>query len=229
MKAILKPISKMLKYFILTFGILFSVNIKAQLITGQSLNFDGANDFVQLSGDNDFGKVSNFQENFTFEAWVLNDGSSTWARVFDFGDSTNDFIGFSPRSNNNKGAFFYRTGGGFTYILETESSFPINVWTHVVCRLESNGRASILLGDENTNDTEVAATLGWPKINNIVGTTKSYLGKSQYQDPHFKGNMREVRVWKKTRSPLKSMRLEIVNCQEQSQILLPISNSIKVL
>jgi len=200
MNTFLKPVLKSLKFAVLLLGVLISQIAQAQLSTGESLSFDGSNDYVQLSGDNDFGKVTNFQENFTFEAWVYNDGSNTWARVFDFGDSTNDFIGFSPKSNNNKGAFFYRTGGGFTYILETPSAFPMNVWTHVVCRLESNGRASILLGNENAPDTEVAATLGWPKVNNIFGTTKSYLGKSQYNDPYFKGNMREVRVWKKTRS-----------------------------
>lgn len=42
----------------------------AQLF-GEPLDFQtNGSSYVELSGDNDFGKVSNFQNEFTFEAWI---------------------------------------------------------------------------------------------------------------------------------------------------------------
>ena len=84
--------------------ILFSFNTNGQSV-GSSLNFDGVNDYVQLSGTNDFGAVSNFQNAFTFEAWVKNDGSGNWGRVFDFGDSTSEYIFFTPQASTGKPRF----------------------------------------------------------------------------------------------------------------------------
>ncbi len=163
-------------------------------VTGKSLSFDGVNDYIQLGGDNDFGAVTNFQSDFTFEAWVLNDGSNNWARVFDFGDSENDYIIFTVKTGDSgQCRFEYRTGGGVKYKIDG-GIFPTG-WTHIACRLGSNGEASILL-----NGGEVANASGWPWINNIFGTTKNYLGKSQFNDPYFKGLMKEVRVWKEHRS-----------------------------
>ncbi len=167
--------------------------------TGKSLAFDGVNDYIDLGGDNNFGTVSNFQGDFTFEAWVLNDGSNSWARVFDFGDSQNDYIIFTVKSGDNSQCRFeYRTGGGVKYKLDG-GIFPTG-WTHVACRLPASGEASIILTPASTGVSQEYGTTGWPPISNIVGTTKNYLGKSIFADPYFKGKMKEVRVWKEYRS-----------------------------
>jgi len=182
-------------FSLLTFvSILAISNLHAQT-TGSSLAFDGVNDYVDLGGDVNFGTVSNFSGDFTFEAWVYNDGSGTWARVFDFGDSTNDYIIFTVKSGDSgQCRFEYRTGGGTKFKIDG-GVFPTGVWTHVACRLPASGEASILL-----DGVEVASATGWPGISNIVGTTKNYLGKSQFNDPYFKGKIKEVRVWKEYRS-----------------------------
>ena len=176
-------------------SILTCSSANAQLF-GESLDFTtNGNSYVQLSGDNDFGKVSNLQGEFTFEAWVLSEGSKTWSRVFDFGDSTNDFIIFTTKSsNNNECEFSFRTGGGFTHRVHG-GVFPEG-WTHVACTLTSNGQATIYL------DGVEKGTTDWNKsINDIVGTTKNYLGKSLFNhDPYFEGKMDEVRVWKEART-----------------------------
>lgn len=184
----------------------FFSHICSGQLYGESLDFKtNGNSYVQFSGDNDFGKVSNFQGEFTFEAWVLSEGSKTWSRVFDFGDSTNDFIIFTTKSDNGECEFSYRTGGASRPLVKG-GVFPTG-WTHVACTLDSGGQATIYLNGE------IAGTTDWNRsINDIYGTTKSYLGKSQYaHDPYFEGKMDEVRVWKEARTQAEIQ--EWMNCE----------------
>jgi len=139
-----------LKLSMLLLLIISYQSINAQGLFGESLDFaTNGNSYVQLSGDNDFGKVSNFQGEFTFEAWVLAEGSKTWSRVFDFGDSTNDFIIFSTKSDNGECEFSYRTGGGSRPLVKG-GVFPTG-WTHVACTLDAAGVARLYLNGVNRN------------------------------------------------------------------------------
>ncbi|MFT4535889.1 MAG: hypothetical protein ACI9P5_003259 [Saprospiraceae bacterium] len=172
-------------------SVLFTNNLHAQQ-TGQSLDFDGIDDYVQLSGTNDFGSPANFSGDFTFEAWVLNDSSNPYGRIFDFGNSSLDFIFFTPENESGVCRFWFRKVGGpnsFTDYVLDGPVFPAG-WTHVVCRLASDGTASIVI-----NGVLAAAVGSWPPIANINGATTNYLGKSRYPDPYFNGKMKEVRVW----------------------------------
>ncbi len=189
----MRTVHSLAALFIAIIAIPFQTN--AQISTGTSLGFDGVNDYVEyVNAASDFGAVANFKDAFTFEAWVLNQGSGVWGRVFDFGDSTNEYILFTPNSGvDGNGLMEYRFFGGFKYRLSAPA-FPAG-WTHLACTLDELGNAKVYY-----DGVEVASASGWPKIDNIFGVSRAYLGKSQFADPYFKGRMQDVRVWKTART-----------------------------
>ena len=115
----------------------------------------------------DFGKVSNFQGAFTFEAWVLNDGTNNWGRIFDFGDSTGEYIFFTPQSSTGFPTFVFKPAGSPEYIIQPNSVFPTG-WTHVACRLDAAGNATLLY-----NGVEVGSSSGWPSPSSIASPSSS--------------------------------------------------------
>ncbi|MDF1695739.1 MAG: hypothetical protein P1U56_07915 [Saprospiraceae bacterium] len=198
-----------LSFFIALSLLAFSIQGECQTV-GKSLHFDGENDFVQLSGTNDFGAASNFQGAFTFEAWVLNDGTSNWGRVFDFGNNTNQYIFFTPKSSTGKPRFVLKIAGQNENIIQAPNSFPEG-WTHVACRIDETGNAALLF-----DGVVVETATGWPLISNMNSVTNSYLGKSQFSaDPYFKGNLKEVRIWKEARTT--SQINQWMNCEVSGQ------------
>jgi hypothetical protein len=187
-----------MKYFLLSaFLLFFSGWLLGQQDLSNSLHFDGVNDYVAFRNTvGDFGAVPNFQGEFTFEAWIKNDNTATWGRVFDFNDSTNDYILFTPNNGVNGNSLFeYRFGGTVKHRL-FGPAFPNNVWTHLAVTLDNAGNARMYF-----DGVEVANTSGWPSINGIYGVFNAYLGKSAFSaDPYFRGNLQEVRVWKEART-----------------------------
>ena len=162
--------------------------------TGKSVSFDGQDDFIYLGDASNFGTPSNFSGDFTFEAWVKNEGTGLWGMVFDFGDSVSDYIFFTPETSTGECRFEYRIQGGVPNFIDG-GVFPSG-WTHLACRLSAAGEASILI-----NGVVVASASGWPAIDAINGANANYLGESNWpQYPTFKGKMKEVRVWKEHRS-----------------------------
>jgi len=162
---------------------------------GKSLSFDGVNDYVKFSGNNDFGLASNFQGAFTFEAWVKDEGTQFTGRVFDFGGSFNNYITFLVYGGNLGSVFAFRGSDGTFYQFYVPP-FP-TTWTHLTCTLDETGTAKVFY-----NGVEVGSQSNWPTINDIYDRNNSTLGKSQWPgEPYFKGKMKEVRVWNDIRTP----------------------------
>jgi hypothetical protein len=177
--------------------------------TGQ-LALDGANAYVNLPND----LVSTYSS-VTFEAWIQDDGSAGWARIFDFGNSSagEDFpIGAGGASGttymflsqpsgfgNLRGAYTL-TGGGAGEQLVTWPGHAITVGqpTHVVWTSQGPARTGRLyvnavMVDANPNMTITPADVG--------PTSNDWLGRSQFNDPFFKGSFDEFRIYEGALTP----------------------------
>lgn len=168
------------------------------------LSLDGSSAYVNLP--NDLVKDYN---NITIEAWVQDDGSAGWARIFDFGNSSNGedfpigaagsagtqymFLSAPSGFGNLRGAYTVSGGGAGEQLIEwLGASLPVGQMKHVVWTTSGEAKAGRLYVDgvqvaENRNVTLTPAALG--------STSNNWLGRAQFNDPLFRGQFDEFRIW----------------------------------
>jgi hypothetical protein len=177
---------------------------------GGRLTLDGVTGYVNLPND----LVTSFQS-ITIETWVQDDGSGGWARIFDFGNSTAGedfpaptggaagtqymFLAFPSGFGNLRGAYTVGGGGAAEQLIEWVGNRPPpGQLVHVawVSRGPSQmGRLYVdgALVGSNPGVNLTPASLG-PTVNN-------WLGRAQFNDPFFRGQFEEFRIWDGAMTP----------------------------
>ncbi|MTJ48840.1 LamG-like jellyroll fold domain-containing protein [Dolichospermum sp. UHCC 0259] len=160
---------------------------------GQSLTFDGKDDYVSLPASSLGGAI-------TVEAWVYVDNAKlNWQRVIDFGNGqANDNIVLAWESTTGKMNFttYLTTAQGNQVTgIRTDEVFPDNKWVHVTAVNDGQGNAYIYWnGELKASGTGQAR----PKD---VNRSKQHIGKSNWsQDAFFQGKIDELRIWNTARS-----------------------------
>ncbi|EJL64423.1 LamG-like jellyroll fold domain-containing protein [Flavobacterium sp. CF136] len=158
---------------------------------GKALQLDGtANSYATLPT----GIVSTLND-FTISAWVKMDALANWMRIFDFGTGTSKYLFFSVQTG---------TAGSIRYAIKNGSSeqgitynfaTPLNTWTHFAVT-QSGNTCSIYI-----NGALVATTTSITIKPSAIGSTnQNYLGKSQWNDPMFKGAIDEFKIYSRALS-----------------------------
>ncbi|MCA9259457.1 MAG: RICIN domain-containing protein, partial [Planctomycetales bacterium] len=150
--------------------------------SGQAIQFDGVNDFVELPVG-----VADTQD-LTVAAWVYWDGGDAWQRIFDFGDDVNSYLFLTPRSGDDTLRFAITdAGNGVEQIIETEMP-PINQWVHVAVTLGGNTGVLYVDGEPRA--------AGQITLNpSDISPAHNYVGKSQWPDPLFSGAIDDFRIF----------------------------------
>ena len=142
-----------------------------------------------------FGTSSNLalgSGSFTVEMWVYISAlaSAGYSTLLDWrtnGNTPANIPLLGDGNNNGKLTFVYGTGGGFTQVLESSTTMPLNAWTHIA--LVRNGTAVTLY----FNGTSVATATN--SIN--FGNETLSLGQPQTTGPYtpsaFFSNVRIVK------------------------------------
>ena len=149
--------------------------------SGQAMVLNGSSDYAQAPAD-----VANVND-ITLAAWVYWDGSSDWQRIFDFGNDTSHYMFLSPKSGGGTLRFAIKNGGS-EQIVDT-SALATGVWTHVAVTLEWDVATLYVNGVAVSANT--AVTINPSDFNPGV----NYIGKSQWPDPLFKGNIDDFRIY----------------------------------
>lgn len=149
-------------------------------VRGRALVFDGAQTRVTLPP----GMVR--ANGFSFAGWVYWRGGGNWQRIFDFGNSTTQYMFLTPRSSAGTLRFGLRNGGA-EQMVET-AGLPANRWVHVAVTLSASSAQIYLNGVRvASNATSITPAAFQPRYN--------FLGRSQWPaDPHFNGFMDEVLI-----------------------------------
>jgi Concanavalin A-like lectin/glucanases superfamily len=175
-------------------------------VTGGALALDGTGGYVELPAN----LFTNY-DSVTFEAWVTDNGSKGWARIWDFGNSTGGagqqgggtkymFLSLPSGNGNLRGAYTITGGGSGEQIVEWLGGRPaVGQKVHVAWTTDASFRTGKLYVDGrlvgiNTNLTLTPRDLG-PTVNN-------WLGRSQFNDPAFNGTIDEFRIYDGPLSPL---------------------------
>ncbi len=176
-------------------------------IGGGDVTLDGASGYVNLPNN----LFTNYTS-ITIEAWVTDNGSSAWARIFDFGNSSGGedfplgsstsgtqymFLTSPSGSGMLRGA--YTVGSGEQGIDWSGHALPVGERKHVVWVSDGNAQAAWLYVDgvlvgSNSYVTITPAAMG-PTVND-------WIGRSQWNDPLFKGSFSEFRIYDGALDPL---------------------------
>ena len=151
-----------------------------------ALNFDGADDYITLP---DFS----YLDDLSFSAWFKIDTRDTWERIFDFGRGSSGDIFLSTKGN--------RTGGnleltihpfGETYTIDPGVTCDDDQWHHVVFTYDKGGVGMVLYIDGQNLGSNAYNTYSFSDFDS---GQNFHLGKSNWNDPYYDGEMDEVAIW----------------------------------
>ena len=169
-------------------------------ISGGAVVLNGSSAYVNLPNNLVTGYTA-----ITIEAWVTDNGSGNWARIYDFGNSSGgeDFpIGSStsgiqsmfltPRSSSGTLLGNYTTPSSSQSVEWSGTPLPTGVQQHVVWASDAAAQTAwlyvngVLVGS-NTDMSLTPAAIG--------NTTNDWIGRSQWNDPLFKGSISDFRIY----------------------------------
>ncbi|MEY4916256.1 MAG: hypothetical protein RL616_169 [Verrucomicrobiota bacterium] len=176
-------------------------------ISGGAVVLNGSTAYVNLPNN-----IITGYNAVTIELWVTDTGSGNWARIFDFGNSTGgedfplgsgtsglQYFFLTPRSGWNTLLGNYSIPGNGQSAEWPGTALPVGTRQHVVWASDGATRMAwiyvngVLVGS-NTSMTLTPAALG--------NTTNDWIGRSQYNDPLFKGSISDFRIYDGAISPL---------------------------
>jgi hypothetical protein len=152
-----------------------------------SLNSSASN-YVSLPA----GVVSSLTS-FSIAAWVKLNANATWARIFDFGTGTSNYMFLSPvgAGNTLRFAITISAGAGEQQI-NYNAVLSTGAWHHLVVTLMAG--TGILYVDGVPVGTNSGITLA---PSDLGSTTQNWIGRSQYPaDPYLNGLVDDLRIYR---------------------------------
>lgn len=155
-----------------------------------ALSLNGTNAYASLPA----GIVSNLND-FTISTWVKVTALSDWARIFDFGTGTSNYMFLAPMAGGSGLRFAISNVGNGTEQQLNAPALTTGTWTHIaVTLMGSTGRLYVngALAATNTTMTLKPSSLG--------STTLNYIGKSQFSDPYLNGLLDDFKIYSRALS-----------------------------
>jgi hypothetical protein len=137
------------------------------------------------------GIVSSATE-FTAATWVYLTANDGWARIFDFGDGAENYMFLTANANGAGTRFAMRVNGGVEEVVNVPAMVPLNVWKHIAVTVSATGARLYVDGHQVAHN---AAFAGKPA--DLGVTQQNWIGKSQFPDAPYKGQLDEFYLYKK--------------------------------
>lgn len=136
--------------------------------------------------------------NFSISGWVNLSTVTAWARIFDFGTGSTNYMFLTPMSGSG-GVVRYAikpTANSSEQVISGAAALTSGAWTHVAVTL--SGTTGILY----VNGTEVGRNSSMTaRPFNLGSTTLNYLGKSQFSaDPYLGGSVDDFQIYRRALS-----------------------------
>lgn len=127
-------------------------------------------------------------KDITISLWIRPSSIVGWARAFDFGNGTTDYMFVTPDAGWGTLRFTTKVNDGTEQVLDA-APLTAGQWYHV---------AVTITGDTGRlyRNGELIATNTSMTNNPIdVGAVLNYIGKSQWPDPEFDGMIDDLKIW----------------------------------
>jgi len=182
-------------FFSLSYYIFLNQNAAAQEVlpgSGNCLNLDGVNDYLQAGKSN--RGVTN---KLTIEAWVkTNSLQLSWV-AGKYSNSLGEDAGYEFFITKGYAALYGRDGSGIYRFSGLSSTFVADNRWHHIAGIVNEGTWEIWVDGNLENKLET----NYDKVNLTTKQANFCIGTYEgYQDTYFKGNIDEVRVWNTVRS-----------------------------
>ena len=150
------------------------------------LDFDGSNDYVKLPD-------MSYLNDFSFSAWFKIDSRNYWERIFDFGKGGQGDVFLTTMGG--------RTGGnmeltihpfGQTHTINPGMTCDDGQWHHVIFTYDKGGAGMALYIDGQNKGTNPYNTHSFSDYGDYQNF---YLGKANWNDPLFDGQMEQVGIY----------------------------------
>lgn len=165
------------------------------LVRGGALQLDGLGAYAELPA----GIVSGL-DSFTIETWVTDHGSATWARIFDFGTGTDDYMFLCPQADSGvlRAAITVTSYNDEKQLEWAGTRLPLGLPVQVAWTYDAAAQTGTLYVngfevDRNSSVDVAPSDLGY--------TTQNWLGRSQWPDPYFNGSIDEFRIYDGAMTP----------------------------
>ncbi len=146
----------------------------------RAIDLDGVDDYVKAPA----GIATS--DDITIATWVKVDTNRMWARVFDFGNGTGQYLFLCPYSGGNTLRFAIKNNSG-EQLLEAPV-LSISQWVHTAVTLNGNiGKLYVNGAVVDTESISLDPTDFNPQMN--------YIGKSQWPDPLLDGKVDDFRIY----------------------------------
>jgi hypothetical protein len=185
--------------------------------SGNSMNFptvaSPAADYLQMPND-----FTTSVTDFTVATWVKVDNPRGWARIFDFGANTSNYMFLCPNQGSATGnvRFAIRTTAIGEQQLNAPSALTTGQWAHVAVTL--SGTTGTLYVNGAVVATNTSMTLN---PSSLGSTTQNYIAKSQWPDPGFNGSLDDFRFYSRalTRNDILKLMGYPVELDQQKALL----------
>ena len=154
--------------------------------TGVALNGQGA--YVALPAN-----LLETVGDFTIATWVYWNGGQTWARIFDFGASSDKNMFLTPNSGNGTLSFVVSPNQGYGQcVINAPAALATGQWVHVAVTL--NGQTGKLYVNGQVAGSHQA--MFFPPCQ-MVQAANLWIGRSQFaNDPTFHGLVSDFRLYR---------------------------------
>ena len=156
-----------------------------------TLSLDGlADNYLEIEATNSPGSLLGGLSEFTISTWVYINAHATWARIFDFGSGTENYMFAAPNGGSGMVRYAIKYNGTEQWV-DGSQALPVGDWVHFAISY-SGTTAKIYVNATLDGEKTISyspATLG---ANNF---TQNYLGKSQWPDPYLNGHISDFRIY----------------------------------
>jgi len=129
-------------------------------------------------------------DELTVALWVRLRSSSSWQRLFDFGNDENHYLFLTPKNSYTNVMRFAIKNGGDEQTLDCKSALPSSQWKHVVLTIGSGRTVIYLDGEEAASSATISIKPG------DIRPVLNFIGRSQFAaDPLLSADIDDVRIY----------------------------------
>ena len=151
---------------------------------GAAVSLSGTDQYVTLTNP-----IAGCTTELTIALWVKQAALKNWARIFDFGGTTDNFMYLTAANTENKLRLSIHKGILETTVISNTTVPADSTWHHVAVTVNPLVATVYVDGNATANAALPVTPLG------LGATNEHWLGKSRFNtDPYFSGAFDELRI-----------------------------------